>query len=145
MPVKGIKRVQMNTRKVLSDIAGIRTEKVLYEVMNAGANHAALLTPIDTSTLINSQYRKLEPMPGGMQGKVGYTAAYAAAVHGMSGKLKGQPREHFGKTRAGKEFGGGTGKGNYWDPDAEPEFLTKGFERDGLNEIKAIIKQGYKV
>ena len=30
MPVKGIKRVQMNTRKVLSDIAGIRTEKVLY-------------------------------------------------------------------------------------------------------------------
>jgi hypothetical protein len=38
MPVKGIKRVQMNTRKVLSDIAGIRTEKVLYEVMNAGSS-----------------------------------------------------------------------------------------------------------
>jgi hypothetical protein len=47
MPVKGIKRVQMNTRKVLSDIAGIRTEKVLYEVMNAGANHAALITPVE--------------------------------------------------------------------------------------------------
>jgi hypothetical protein len=36
-------------------------------------------------------------------------------------------------------------KGNYWDPDGEPDFLRKGFERDGLNEIKAIIKQGYKV
>ncbi|EGD1379553.1 hypothetical protein IAW16_003716 [Salmonella enterica] len=145
MPVKGIKRVQMNTRKVLAEIAGPRTERVLTEVMIVGSSHAALLTPIDTTTLINSQYKKLEPMPGGMQGKVGYTAAYAAAVHGMSGKLKGQPREHFGRTRAGKEFGGGTGKGNYWDPDAEPGFLTKGFERDGLNEIKAIIKQGYKV
>lgn len=58
MPVKGIKRVQMNTSRVLSDIAGIRTEKVLYEVMNAGANHAALITPVaKTSVLINSQYK----------------------------------------------------------------------------------------
>lgn len=78
----------MNTRKVLAEIAGPRTERVLTEVMIVGSSHAALLTPIDTSTLINSQYRKLDPMPGGMQGKVGYTAAYAAAVHGMSGKLK---------------------------------------------------------
>ena len=145
MPVKGIKRVQMNTRKVLTDIAGPRTERVLTEIMIVGSSYAALLTPIDTSTLINSQYRKLVSIPGGMQGKVGYSAKYAAAVHGMSGKLKGQPREHFGKTRSGKEFGGGTGKGNYWDPGAEPGFLTKGFERDGLNEIKAIIRQGYKV
>lgn len=46
MPVKGIKRIQMNTHRVLSDIAGIRTEKVLYLVMNAGANHAAVITPL---------------------------------------------------------------------------------------------------
>lgn len=145
MPVKGIKRVQRNTRMVLAEIAGPRTERVLTEVMIVGAGHAALLTPVDTSTLINSQYRKLEPISGGMQGKVGYTASYAAAVNGMSGKLKGQPRAHFGKTRAGVEFGGGNGRGNYWDPNGEPDFLRKGFERDGLSEIKAIIKQGYKV
>lgn len=132
MPVKGIKRVQMNTRKVLSDIAGIRTEKVLYEVMNAGANHAALITPVaKTSVLINSQYKKLEPMPSGMIGRVGYAANYAAAVNAAKGKLKGKPRPD--------------GSGNYWDPDGEPDFLRKGFERDGLNEIKAIIRQGYKV
>ncbi|KGB00011.1 putative gp14 [Enterobacteriaceae bacterium ATCC 29904] len=131
MPVKGIKRVQMNTRRVLSDIAGIRTEKVLYLVMNAGANHAALITPVKSSTLINSQYKKLEPMPSGMMGRVGYTANYAAAVNAAKGKLKGKPR-----------LGG---SGNYWDPNGEPGFLRKGFERDGLNEIKAIIRQGYKV
>ncbi|EBI3648491.1 hypothetical protein D0065_24625, partial [Salmonella enterica] len=81
MPVKGIKRIQMNTRRVLSDIAGIRTEKVLYLVMNAGANHAAVITPVKSSTLINSQYKKLEPIPSGMIGRVGYTANYAAAVN----------------------------------------------------------------
>lgn len=131
MPVKGIKRVQMNTRKVLSDIAGIRTEKVLTEVMIVGAGHAATLTPVHTSTLINSQYRKLEPLASGMTGRVGYTAEYAAAVNAAKGKLKGKPRPD--------------GSGNYWDPNGEPDFLRKGFERDGLSEIKAIIKQGYKV
>ncbi len=51
----------MNTRRVLTDIAGIRTEKLpSYLVMNAGANHAAVITPL-SSTLINSQYKKLEP------------------------------------------------------------------------------------
>lgn len=65
MPVKGLKRVQMNTRKVLAEIAGPRTERVLTEVMIVGSSHAALLTPIDTSTLINSQYRKLEPCQAG--------------------------------------------------------------------------------
>lgn len=89
MPVKGIKRVQMNTSRVLSDIAGIRTEKVLYQVMNAGANHAALITPVKSSTLINSQYKRLEPLPSGMIGRVGYTANYAAAVNAAKGKLKG--------------------------------------------------------
>ncbi|EBO3480371.1 hypothetical protein ADU13_21335 [Salmonella enterica subsp. enterica serovar Paratyphi B] len=131
MPVKGIKLVQMNTHRVLSDIAGIRTEKVLYLVMNAGANHAAVITPVKSSTLINSQYKKLEPIPSGMIGRVGYTANYAAAVNAAKGKLKGKPRLD--------------GSGNYWDPNGEPDFLRKGFERDGLNEIKAIIRQGYKV
>lgn len=144
MPVKGINRIRSNTRKILNEITGPRTEKVMMETMIAGAGYAALLTPVDTSTLINSQYKELRPMSGGMRSKVGYTAAYAAAVSGMSGKLKGQPRAHFGKTRAGQEFGGGTGKGNYWDPDAEPDFLKKGFERDGMDEIKAIIKRGYR-
>ncbi|MBJ6488855.1 hypothetical protein JGS09_24570, partial [Enterobacter cloacae] len=116
MPVKGIKRVQMNTRRVLSDIAGIRTEAVLFKVMTAGANHAALITPVKSTNLINSQYKKLEPMPTGMMGRVGYTANYAAAVNAAKGKLKGKPRPD--------------GSGNYWDPNGEPDFLRKGFERD---------------
>ncbi len=47
MPVKGIKRVQMNTRRVLTDIAGTQCDSCpFYLVMNAGANHAAVITPL---------------------------------------------------------------------------------------------------
>ncbi len=45
MPVKGIKARPDEYPSVLTDIAGIRTEKFLYLVMNAGANHAAVITP----------------------------------------------------------------------------------------------------
>lgn len=58
----------------------------------------------------------------------------------MPGKLKGQPRAHFGKTRDGTEFGGGTGKGNYWDPHGEPQFLKKGFDEE-RDAIDAVIKK----
>jgi hypothetical protein len=65
-------------------------------------------------------------------------------VHEASGKLKGQPRAHFGVPATGlssaqkpKEFGGGTGTGNYWDPHGEPQFLTKGAndERDNVDAV----------
>lgn len=131
MPVKGIERVRMNTKKKLEEIAGPVTERVLTEVLIIGSGYASTMTPVDTSTLINSQYRRLEPTSGGKRGVVGYTAGYAAFVHGASGKLKGLARPG--------------GRGKYWDPKGEPEFLKKGFERDGLAAIKAAIKRGYKV
>jgi len=55
-----------------------------------------------------------------------------------SGKLKCQPRAHFGTTKDGKQFGGGTGVGRYWDPSAEPVFLTKGF-----NDNRELVDQAF--
>ena len=54
-------------------------------------------------------------------------------MHNASGKLKGQPRAHFGMTSNRSEFGpqkptafgGGSLTGKYWDPHAEPQFLLK--------------------
>ena len=45
-------------------------------------------------------------------------------------------RSEFGPQKP-KEFGGGTGKGNYWDPHGEPQFLTKGAndERDNVDAV----------
>lgn len=137
--------VRSNLKKLIEEIRGPMSEKTITTALIVGGMYADLLTPQDTGNLLRSRFREVVKSTNGWIGKYGYTANYAAAVHGASGKLKGQPRAHFGKTKAGQEFGGGTQKGNYWDPNAEPEFLTKGFERDGLAKIKQVIIQGMSI
>lgn len=144
MPIKGVKRVRERIKQELKEIADKKTAEVLWRVGMIGGGYAALLTPVDTSFLINSQYQEIDNTPAGMQLRLGYTARYAEWVHDMPGTLKGQPREHFGKTREGVEFGGGTGNGEYWDPNAEPEFLRKGID-ENLGEITREIERGYQI
>lgn len=80
-----------------------------------GASEASVLTPIDTSTLLNSQYRKVEVDGERIVGTVGYTAEYAAAVHDPDNAQ------------------------NFRRATAEKEFLRKGFERAEPN-IRAVLK-----
>lgn len=142
MPVKGLKEAKRRTTQLVGQITGGMSERTVTEILIIGAGYASVLTPVDTSLLINSQYREITTVFGHTLGRVGYTAAYAAAVNSSSGKLKGQPRSDFGVTREGVSFGGGTGVGNYWDPGGEPHFLEKGFERDGKADIAAAVKRG---
>lgn len=130
MPVRGLESAIKRTNEISRDIAEIRAERGVTAALITGQAFASMLTPVDTSFLINSQYRSVKTDKGKVIGAVGYTALYAAAVHEASGKLKGQPRGHFGTTKGAAEFGGGTGVGRYWDPSAEPGFLTKGFEEN---------------
>ncbi|HBN7263415.1 TPA: HK97 gp10 family phage protein [Escherichia coli] len=131
MPVKGIKQVQQNVTKLLANIIGPITEKTMVEVLITGQAYAAAITPRDTSTLVNSQYRKLTPVSDGLIGRVGYAANYAQYVNDAKGTLTGKPRPG--------------NRGVYWGPDGEPDFLRKGFERDGIDDIKSVIKRGYKI
>lgn len=72
--------------------------------------------------------------------ELGFSARYSLAVHeNVEQKLKGEPRADFGSTRAGVRFGGGTGKGTYWDT-GEPKFLEGPILRNWRNII-AIIKK----
>jgi len=143
MPVKGIKRVKTNFRLKVKDIAENKTRSAVYAILLQGSAIAATMTPIDTSYLINSAYGPLlKNVKFGIMGEVGYSAAYAYAVHEAPGKLKGKKREDFGKTQAGVSFGGGTGVGYYWEPNAEPKFLQKGFE-ELKPSIPAILKAIY--
>lgn len=80
-----------------------------------GASEASVLTPIDTSTLLNSQYRQVDQTGDRIVGRVGYTAEYALAVH--------DPANPQTFRRAS----------------AEKEFLRKGFERAEPN-IRAVLK-----
>jgi hypothetical protein len=49
--------------------------------MLIGSAQAALYTPIDTSTLINSQFREITANGVRVTGRVGYTANYAVFAH----------------------------------------------------------------
>lgn len=145
MPIKGVKRVRERLKQELKEITDKKTHEVLWRVGMLAGGFAANMTPVDTGFLINSQFQYIGNTAEGMQLRLGYTARYAEWVHNMPGTLKGQPREHFGKTSEGVEFGGGTGKGKYWDPNAEPEFLRTAFEDpNNADDIYKEIVEGYK-
>lgn len=114
----------------MEEIAGKTTDTAVYAIMSQGMAMAATMTPIDTSTLINSHFVYIDVEPGKIVGRTGYTAAYAAAVHAAEGVLKGQPRPD--------------NRGDFWDPNAEPQFLSKGFE-EIIPNVPAILRRHYRV
>lgn len=131
MSVKGIERVKLNVKNFTDDVSGPKTEAAVYAVLSQGAAIAQTMTPMDTGNLANSQYSPdISVSTGKVTGHVGYTANYAIYVHNAPGVMAGMPRAN--------------GNGNYWDPDAEPQFLTKGFE-ELKPSIPAILKEVYRV
>jgi hypothetical protein len=144
MSVTGLDEVTTKLKAKLNALRGEQSQNAVITLLQVGAANAASLTPIDSSTLINSQHYRTWEAPEGVVGAVFYEAPYAKWVHEMPGVLKGQPRNHFGKTGAGMEFGGGTETGRYWDPDAEPQFLKKGMAEMKL-EAQNILKAAYGV
>ena len=63
-----------------------------------GASEASVMTPIDTSTLLNSQFRNVTKDGSKIVGTVGYTAEYAKYVHDPNVK------QNFRRSTARKEF-----------------------------------------
>lgn len=139
MPAKlrGVRQAVERTSQIVDEIIATKAVRALKSATYIIRTESATLTPIDTSTLINSQFDTVEVSGMRITGKIGYSADYALYVHRAPGTLKGKPRAHFGKTsnrsefgpKQVKEFGGGSLTGNYWDPNAEPQFLTKAAQR----------------
>ncbi len=129
MPIRanGIQNINRGLERIARDVTANKAERALYIVGTVGLGHAALLTPIDTSTLVNSQFLEVVPSGNGYKAKAGYTANYAAAVHGKPG------------TMLGKNVPRPDGNSFVWSPNGEPEFLTKGFNNnldDLFNRLK---------
>ncbi|WP_298016684.1 hypothetical protein [uncultured Castellaniella sp.] len=129
MPVKGIDRVKANYRRVTREIATKTTDRTVAAILSQGGAMAATMTPIDTSNLINSHFVEIKVERNKIIGRTGYTASYAFAVHEAPGTLKGQPRPD--------------GRGDYWDPNASPRFLSEGFDQI-KSSIPAILKAHYR-
>lgn len=102
--IKGVRQAQQNLDKLIGDIQGRKAARALQSAMVIGSSQASLYTPIDTNTLINSQFRELNVNGSRLTGRVGYSANYAAYVHDPS-----IPQ-------------------NFRRATAQKEFLTKGFE-----------------
>ena len=130
MPVTGLDQVVGSLKLQMNKAKGELTNKAITEMLIIGAENAATITPIDTSTLINSQGRQLWTTDTGQAGAVYYGAKYAKWVHNATGALRG-------KLRANKN-------GRYWDPGGEPQFLKKGME-EMAQDAGAILKKYYAV
>ena len=144
MAIKGLRGVRANIKRELGRNVNEKAARAMNVAGSIIGGYATLMTPVDTSTLVNSQYRRVIVEGSTVIAAIGYTAKYAKWVHNSPGTLKGQPRAHFGKTRAGQEFGGGSGKGNYWSPNAEPQFLTKAGD-DNKAEIDTAVFEVMKI
>lgn len=96
-----------------------KAARAMTQALILGASEASVMTPIDTSTLLNSQYRKVDKDGTKIVGTVGYTAEYAAYVHDPNVK------QRFRRSTA------------------EKEFLRKGFEEAEPN-IRAVITGAIK-
>ncbi|WP_459175735.1 HK97 gp10 family phage protein [Ewingella americana] len=120
MKVKGMREAKQNMSKFIDDVKGKKVVRAMTKALIIGSTQAALYTPIDTSTLINSQFRDMEFKGTRLVGRVGYSANYAVYVHDP------------------------TIKQTFRRATAEKEFLVKGFE-DTKGQIEAAIISEMKV
>lgn len=96
-----------------------KATRAVTKVVITGAAHASVFTPIDTSTLLNSQYRRVFNSGQAIRGVVGYSASYAMPVH--------DPDVVQAFRRA----------------TAQKEFLRKGFE-DIADRLRSIVRDEMK-
>lgn len=113
-----------------------RAARTLTQVLIRLGSEVAPLVPIETSTLINSQYRSVQMRGSALVGRIGFTAEYALAVHESAGKWRGlnKPRPKVN----------GKDRGVYWGPhDGQPDYLALAGKR-AQPDIDGIVKKGMR-
>ncbi len=147
---QGLDNVLKNLNKEIKKIEGDVAKGILASTIFI-KGESIELTPKDLGPLRLSAFTDLVRSTGKIIGRIGYTIKYAAWVHEMPMTLKGKPRAHFGRTAnrsdvgpvQAVEFGGGSGKGTYWDL-GENKFLEKAIKRNHKT-ILNIIKKRAKI
>ena len=59
MPVRGGNKVRASFKRAAGEIRNVKTERVITKIMIEGLANAAVITPVDTANLINSQFRRI--------------------------------------------------------------------------------------
>lgn len=96
--VRGARECINQLNSIIGDVQGRKAVRAIQSALLIGGTRAALYTPIDTSMLINSQYREMFVNGTRLTGRVGYSANYAAYVHDPNHPMR------FRRSTARKEF-----------------------------------------
>ena len=128
--IKGVKAAQRRLDAVVEDVRTRKAVRAIKSAMFIIGAESALMTPMDTGILVNSQFQETMINGTRITGRIGYSANYAVYVHNASGIMKGLPRPN--------------NRGNYWDPSGEPKFLTKAAEKT-RRQVDDIIRKEMKL
>lgn len=115
--IRGAQNVTRNMNRIINDIQGRKIVRALQSALLIGGARAALFTPIDTSVLLNSQFRELISNGAIITGRLGYSTSYAVYVHDPANP------QRFRRSTAKKEF------------------LTAGFEEERSAIDAVVIKE----
>lgn len=114
---KGLREAHRNLNAFIDDATKVKSVRAITSALFIASAQAASYTPVDTSYLINSQFREI--MVNGMliTGRIGYSASYAIQVHDPA---------HVQKFRLAR---------------AKKEFLVKGVEESESLMERVIVKE----
>jgi len=96
--IRGVQSVTRNMNRIINDIQGRKIVRALQSALLIGGARAALYTPIDTSALLNSQFREIISNGAIITGRLGYSTNYAVYVHDPANP------QRFRRSTAKKEF-----------------------------------------
>ena len=122
--IKGLEQAKKNMDRWVDDVVGIKSVRAVQSALMIFGLEVAEITPVETSTLVNSLYRDVTPGQRSITGRVGMSANYAAYVNRAPGTLKGKPRP--------------SGKGVYWGPNGVVNFFDVGIQRGKEDAERAI-------
>lgn len=77
---RGMNNIRRNIKALVSDVTVRRLPRAMRAALHEAGVVAALYTPIDTSTLINSQYQEVITNGTRITGRLGYSANYSIYV-----------------------------------------------------------------
>ena len=127
MAVTGAQEVRKNMSRIFKDISEKKAPQFINAVLSIGAANSKELTPMEYSTLINSQIINVDILGQKVVGFVSFNTNYAAFLEFGT---KWKPRPVSMK------------EGPATNMKAEPHFLRKGFESP---ESQAQIKQALEI
>ncbi|WP_368762274.1 hypothetical protein [Klebsiella pneumoniae] len=77
---RGMNNIRRNMNALVRDITGRRLPRAMTAALHEAGLVAAIYTPVDTSTLINSQFKEVITNGTRITGRIGYSANYAIYV-----------------------------------------------------------------